>query len=112
MYFSLTFCHIDPWSLIHGEQMKPVDLEHIDKWYAYNPDTGEVYRKTTYATLCTPDAYGGYIANIRGRVCSVHRIAWFLSHGEWPPFNLRHRDGNRRNNRIDNLEPISTRHAK
>jgi hypothetical protein len=92
--------------------MKPVDLEHIDKWYAYNPDTGEVYRKTTYATLCTPDTHGGYIANIRGRVCSVHRIAWFLSHGEWPPFNLRHRDGNRRNNRIDNLEPVSIRHPK
>jgi hypothetical protein len=98
--------------MIHGEQMKPVDLEHIDKWYAYNPDTGEVYRKTTYATLCTPDTHGGYIANIRGRVCSVHRIAWFLSHGEWPPFNLRHRDGNRRNNRIDNLEPVSIRHPK
>jgi hypothetical protein len=112
MYFLLVFCHIDPWSMIHGEQMKPVDLEHIDKWYAYNPDTGEVYRKTTYATLCTPDTHGGYIANIRGRVCSVHRIAWFLSHGEWPPFNLRHRDGNRRNNRIDNLEPVSIRHPK
>lgn len=97
--------------MIHGEQMKQVDLEHIDRWYAYDPNTGEVYRKTTYDTLCTPDGYGGYRASIRGRMCSVHKIAWFLSHGEWPTFQLRHRDGDRRNNRIENLEPVSLKRA-
>ena len=94
-----------------GEQMKPVDLEHIDKWYTYDPNTGEVYRKTTYRTLCTPNGKGAYVARIRGRVCSVHKIAWFLSHGEWPTFHLRHRDGNRSNNRMEKLNPVSLKRA-
>lgn len=33
----------------------------------------------------------------------VHRVCWFLHHGSWPQNDIDHIDGNRLNNKIDNL---------
>jgi len=91
--------------------MKQVDLRRIDQLFTYVPQTGEVLHRYTGRLVCTPAPRGGYLTRVNGRAYSAHKIAWFLSHGEWPAFQLRHRDGDRRNNRIENLEPVSFRRA-
>jgi hypothetical protein len=91
--------------------MKQADLNRIDQLFTYNPQTGEVRHRYTGRPVLTYDTQGGLIAKVDRRAYSAHKIAWFLSHGEWPTFNLRHRDGNRSNNRIENLEPVSLKRA-
>lgn len=38
----------------------------------------------------TKDGYGNHCLDGRGSGTSCHRIAWFLSHGYWPPKDLHH----------------------
>jgi hypothetical protein len=40
------------------------------------------------------------------RAILAHRLVYFLHHGVWPE-NIDHRDGNRDNNRIENLRPCT-----
>lgn len=55
----------------------------------------------------TPVA-GGYVCvRIGKRHFLGHRIAWAMTHGAWPEFDLDHRDGDPSNNRIANLRPAT-----
>lgn len=36
----------------------------------------------------------------------AHRLAWFLVHGEWPQGEIDHIDGDRLNNRLNNLRVV------
>jgi hypothetical protein len=45
---------------------------------------------------------------IKSRHYQAHRLAWLIVHGEWPPNDLDHRDGDKLNNRIANLR-LATR---
>ena len=46
----------------------------------------------------------GLVIEWRGQCIALHRLAWFLIHGEWPDGRVIHLDGNKRNNLIENLE--------
>jgi hypothetical protein len=47
---------------------------------------------------------GGYIRlAIDGRSYFAHRIAWVIMKGEWPQFEVDHRDEDKSNNRWKNL---------
>lgn len=37
----------------------------------------------------------------------AHRLAWLYVHGEWPSKHLDHLNGNRTDNRIENLRQVS-----
>jgi hypothetical protein len=50
----------------------------------------------------------GYVAITVGDVPYLaHRLAWLLTHGEWPAEDIDHRDRNRSNNAISNLRVAS-----
>ena len=36
----------------------------------------------------------------------AHRLAWFITYGKWPDLQIDHIDGDRTNNRIDNLRDV------
>jgi hypothetical protein len=97
------------------------DLNHsISAEYAreildYNPETGEFrwkvrdnvqgYWNYKYAgKLAGTMQNKGYVQiSINYKCFLAHRLAWLITHGEWPPDQIDHRDGDRTNNRINNL---------
>jgi len=80
----------------------------------YSPDTGEfIWLKNTGLKDLVGKKAGatnslGYInMSIFGKKYSGHRLAWFYCFQEWPEFNIDHIDGNRSNNKLDNLRDVS-----
>lgn len=45
--------------------------------------------------------------NIDGRSYYEHHLAWLHVHGEWPEYEIDHRDGERSHNWISNLRPAT-----
>ena len=47
----------------------------------------------------------GYVqTQLNGRLYLTHQLIWLLENGKWPEGYIHHKDGNRSNNRITNLE--------
>lgn len=57
----------------------------------------------------TTDKASGYNrTHCAGVYMQAHRVMWLFVHGSIPPGHvINHRDGNRRNNRIENLEAVT-----
>jgi hypothetical protein len=76
----------------------------------YDPATGElrwlkrVSRPTNVGDVAGTVEINGYRKiTIEGRQYSGHQLAWFYMTGKWCPGYIDHRDGDRANNRWDNL---------
>lgn len=46
------------------------------------------------------------LVQLRGHKVLAHRIAWALQHGEWPQGEIDHINGDRQDNRIENLRDV------
>jgi len=70
------------------------------KEVTYDPATGKLFKAGKEITTETGT---GYLSIwFMGRSRGQHRVAWFLSHGEWPEC-IDHINGNGRDNRLVNL---------
>jgi|SRR6185312_10442753 len=49
------------------------------------------------------DKQGYIVLQFMGIDLQAHRVVWLLTHGEWPPGMLDHKDGRRENNLPSNL---------
>ena len=97
---------------------KNFTAEFVRSLLDYNAETGILTWKrridskrfnTVYAGeqagTIRPD---GYVSiSIDSQRNLAHRLAWLITHGEWPPADIDHIDGNPNNNRIVNLRSVS-----
>jgi hypothetical protein len=82
---------------------------------SYDPETGVfVWRERLSTRTRVGDVAGcpcktnGYVLiRIDGRGYYAHRLAWLYMHGSFPPDEIDHRDGDRANNKLDNLRACS-----
>lgn len=90
----------------------PISVETLRVLIGYNPLTGELFRRDPATGFIEPidRIDGGYIRfEILGRKVRGHRVAWALWHGSWPEGEIDHINGDRADNRIENLRAISPR---
>jgi len=70
----------------------------------YNPNTGVFTRKDLKNKIIgTPDKDGYLKVVIKFKDYRLHRLAWFLSYGEWPKNQIDHINRIKDDNRLCNL---------
>lgn len=99
-----------------GPRAQEQELTHslLQKLIHYLPETGEFRWKMDAPTgtakagaLVTKSERSGYhTIVVMGRKYYAHRLAWFYTHGGWPP-NIDHDNRVRTDNRIENLRSCS-----
>lgn len=104
-------------------------IDELRKYLRYEPDTGMLFWKTRTPSdfpaeskrapdaacrswntkwagrpaLSYIDAYGYFGGRFFRRAMKAHRVAYAIYHGEWPKGDVDHINGDRRDNRIENL---------
>lgn len=84
-------------------------IEELRSVFRYEPDTGNMFWLISPQNRLAPGSQAGtrkscgylYVAYKR-KSYSFHRLAWALTHGEWP-LVVDHADGDPTNNRLANL---------
>lgn len=93
--------------LLDGDFISDNNLKYV----SYNPDTGQFIRlKPTSRKTKVGEIVGtyhkatGYVyLSINKKKYRAHRLAWFYSYGYWPENDIDHINGNRADNRLENL---------
>lgn len=82
--------------------------------FLYQPMTGELLWKISPTTNIKPGSIAGGIEGsgyrrvmVNNRKYLSHRVAWLITHGEWPKEQIDHINHNRSDNRICNLRGSS-----
>ena len=107
--------------------MAELTFAEISKLLKYDPETGKLYwlerpvemfpsarvantwnsRFSGKEAFTAIDARGYVIGNILNKSHSGHRVCWLLHTGRWPEKNIDHINGNRADNRIENLRDVT-----
>lgn len=87
--------------------------ERAHELFEYDNRSGLIYRKLSRGKPCDPrpaltkDKDGYVLVKADGRMYKAHRLAWLIAKGAWPQQIIDHIDGDRSNNRIENLREVS-----
>ncbi len=87
----------------------------LQKILHYCPNTGIFTRKVTLSnnskvgsqSFNLDSSSNYYRVYIFGKSYYMHRLAWLYEYGEFPINNIDHIDGNRQNNKINNLRDVN-----
>lgn len=85
-----------------------ITFEEANRLVRYEPETGKILwsfpqrgRRGLEAGTITKTGYRQI--NLCGKFYGAHRLAWFLTYGEWPKNLIDHINMNRSDNRLCNL---------
>ena len=88
--------------------------ERLKSLLHYNEETGIFTRlvaaspRVKAGDICTCLDSDGYIMiRVDWKRYKAHRLAWFYTHGVWPNGQIDHINGERHDNRIENLRDVS-----
>ena len=88
----------------------------VREYLSYQPDTGKVIWKKRLARCIHEGLEAGTNVGdgyrriqMRGLHLRTHRVVWFLNYGTWPKDQIDHINGDRQDNRIENLREASLR---
>ena len=89
-------------------------VQRVREAFSYDPDTGHLVwriRTSNRAAIGkeagSPDGQGYRILMLDKCLLRTHRVAWAHFHGSWPKGFIDHINGNRSDNRINNLRDVS-----
>jgi hypothetical protein len=98
---------------------KTMDIDFLRSILDYNTTTGQFTWKnrpdTPFANARVGKIAGSVnkdghlVVQIKGLRWPAHRLAWAITHGEWPKGDIDHKFGDRSDNAIDNLRPATRR---
>lgn len=99
---------------------KPESLlskEEVFNAFSYNKAEGQIYWKNTDKRVrrligkpATKMHNTGYLlVKLKQQVLFVHRLIWLFETGEWPKHTIDHINGDRLDNRIENLRDVTNR---
>lgn len=92
-----------------GTSSPPFLLSEI---FTYQPSIGRLYRDGKLVKGCEKYPGGTRRVWLAGKLIPIGRICWELHYGQPPTGQVRYRDGNRSNQRIENLyDPSVPTHA-
>lgn len=87
--------------------------ERLKQVFDYDPQTGVFVRKLKQSGVARGAVSGslckeGYlVTSVDGKLYKCHRLAWLYMSGAWPQGNIDHINGNKSDNRIENLRDVS-----
>lgn len=84
-----------------------MNLEKIKEQLSYNPITGLI-TDTKGNAKGSLHSNGYLYIQVLNKRYLAHRLAWLLHYGELPATSLDHKDGDKSNNKIDNLRLATT----
>jgi hypothetical protein len=83
----------------------------------YDPATGQFWwrnpgrKRRMHEPAGSRTAAGFTLISVAGYRFLGHRLAWMLTHKAWPTSNLEHINGDRTDNRIENLREVTRSEA-
>ena len=89
--------------------MTDITYEELIKLLEYNPSTGDFLWKRSRGTAFagnvagTLNTHGYKVIKIANKSYKAHRLAWLYCFQEWPQNMIDHINGDRNDNRLDNL---------
>lgn len=89
---------------------QPLTAAALRSLVAYDPSTGRfrrLVRTNWQAAEGWRDRNGHVRMSVAGKAYAAHRLAWLFVHGVWPIGDIDHINGDRADNRIENLRDVS-----